>query len=52
MMDSNFKILHAMVVMIGQRQVLIQAILLLSLLQMLIIVVLFLTLANLKYLIY
>ena len=50
--DSNFKIIFAMVVMILQFCVFIKAILLLSLFKMLITVVLFITLANLKQSIY
>ena len=49
-MDLNFKVLHAMVFMIWQCYVLIQAILVLSLLEIFIIVVLFKTLSNLNQL--
>ena len=48
---SNFKILYAMVAMIWQFCVLIQAIFLLSIWKMLIIIVLFITFSNLKQLI-
>ena len=48
---SNFKILYAMVAMIWQFCVLIQAIFLLSIWKMLIIIILFITFSNLKQLI-